>query len=522
MARKSSDPELSSEEKKLLDEYPRPDWLRPRLKWESLNGPWKFGFDDEDVGVDNEWQYDGIPEEHLKEIKVPFVFQSPASGINDRGAHEVIWYERSIKDLRHQGQRNRGDRLLLRFGAVDYECEVWVDGIHVGGHRGGHTPFEIDITDCWAEEDLGDKILVIRVFDSAYDLMQPRGKQYWKPEPENIWYTPSSGIWQNVWLEVVPRMRIGDSNTGTVIRSDDIETGKVKAIINVLGWRRDNPSCSVEVSAKFRGASIAWTEQKTLSNKSSQINVELDLRIEDKILQQRFDEIKGRAKDRNDATWDHELPDDSALFEEFEKKGLNEKGPLEVKDIPGWRNGLALWSPENPNLYELTIRLHAGEDGQVDEVKTWIGMRSLGWTSGDGTFRLNGEPYFQALVLDQGYWPDTLMTPPSHSSLKDDIVLAKDMGFNGCRKHQKVEDPIFLHYADKLGYLVWGEMGNAYDFDARYVERFDQEWKESVRRDINHASVVTWTPVNESWGYPNLLGDETQRNHIKSLYYMTK
>lgn len=85
-----------------------------------------------------------------------------------------------------------------------------------------------------------------------------------------------------------------------------------------------------------------------------------------------------------------------------------------------------------------------------------------------------------------------------------------------------MQDPIFLHYADKLGYLVWGEMGNAYDFDQRYVERFDQEWREAVKRDLNHASLVTWTPVNESWGYTDLHGSEAQRNHIKSLYYATK
>ena len=516
--------ESSPEEQKLLDEYPRPDWLRTKLKWQSLNGPWQFAFDDEDVGLEEEWQNGGISPDLVKEIQVPFVFQSPASGINEQGAHEVLWYARHIKDLRHRGERKRGDRLLLRFGAVDYECKVWVDGVLIGGHRGGHTPFEIDITDCWAEEnDQGEKLLAVRVFDSAYDLMQPRGKQYWKPEPENIWYTPSSGIWQNVWLEVVPDMRIGDSSTGTFIRSDDIETGMVRATINVLNRKRNKEFVAVEMTAKFRGATIAWTESKKLSKESDRVKLEVDLRIEDKVLQQRFDEVEGRAKDRTDATWDHrQLPDDSALFEKLEAKDLNQTAPRESKEISGWRNGLALWSPDHPNLYELIIRLHAEGSGKVDEVRMWIGVRSLDWTSGDGTFRLNGEPCFQALVLDQGYWPKTLMTPPDRTALKDDIVLAKQMGFNGCRKHQKVEDPIFLHYADKLGYLVWGEMANAYDFDDRYTNRFDQEWKEAVRRDINHASVVTWTPVNESWGYPDLLNSETQRNHIKSLYYMTK
>jgi beta-galactosidase/beta-glucuronidase len=522
-AKERTTDELSTDEQHLLDGYPRPDWLRKRLKWKSLNGPWNFAFDDDDVGLKKSWQSNGLPREIIKQITVPFVFQSSASGISDRGAHELLWYSRTIKDLRHKGERKRNDRLLLRFGAVDYECKIWIDGIHVGGHRGGQVPFEVDITDCWSENDQTEKSLVVRVFDSAYDLMQPRGKQYWKPEPEDIWYTPSSGIWQNVWLEVVPSMRIGDSSAGTVVRSNDIDTGTVKATIGVLGRRRDKSFAAVEISAKLRGATISWTDSIKLSKESDDVNLELDLKIEEKMLQQRLDEIEGRQKDENDATWDHRhLPDDTALFDELQKKGLNERVPRRTEDIPGWKNGLALWSPEHPNLYELTIRLHAEGVGIVDEVKMWIGVRSLDWSSGDGTFRLNGEPYFQALVLDQGYWPETLMTPPNRSALKDDIILAKNMGFNGSRKHQKIEDPIFVHYADKLGYLVWGEIGNAYDFDQRYVERFNQEWREAVRRDINHASVITWTPVNESWGYTDLLNNETQRNHIKSLYYMTK
>jgi beta-galactosidase/beta-glucuronidase len=149
-------------------------------------------------------------------------------------------------------------------------------------------------------------------------------------------------------------------------------------------------------------------------------------------------------------------------------------------------------------------------------------MRSLDWTTGDGSFRLNGKPYFQALVLDQGYWPETGLTPPSEEALKKDIEISKAMGFNGCRKHQKVEDPLFLYWADKLGYLVWGEMANAYEFDDVYVDRFDHEWMEAVRRDINHPCVVTWTPGNESWGYKNLKDSVQERNHLRSLYYMTK
>ena len=142
----------------------------------------------------------------------------------------------------------------------------------------------------------------------------------------------------------------------------------------------------------------------------------------------------------------------------------------------------------------------------------------------DSTFRLNNQPYFHALLLDQGYWPSTLMTPPSPASesCKRDIELSKAMGFNGCRKHQKVEDPLFLYWADRLGFMVWGEMAAAYTFSVDYVDRFNQEWMEMVKRDINHPCVVAWTPANESWGYPNLDGDVRQREHLRALYHMTK
>ncbi len=161
-----------------------------------------------------------------------------------------------------------------------------------------------------------------------------------------------------------------------------------------------------------------------------------------------------------------------------------------------WRDRLAIWSPEHPVLYDLTIELYDADDNLIDQVNTTTGMRSINWTKGDGSFRLNGKPYFQALVLDQGYWPETLMTPPDSHALKRDIELSKAMGFNGCRRHQKVEDPLFMYWADKLGFLCWSEMASAFDFSVDMMERFDQEWMEAVRRDINHPCVVAWTPAN--------------------------
>jgi beta-galactosidase/beta-glucuronidase len=459
--------------------YPRPDWQRSNLTWQSLNGPWSFLFDDDDVGLTEDWAMETLPSEATthkrRNIEVPYAWQCPASGIEDRGVHEVFWYERRVENIRTAEQKKRGDRVLLRFGAVDYEAKVWVNGNFVGAHRGGHVPFDIDVSDELLSE--GKNTVVVRVYDSAYDLTQPRGKQYWKAEPENIWYTPSGGIWQNVWMEVVPGVRIGDSSSGTVLRSNDIESGKLKAGIRVLG-RRAGQKYSVVLEVGLGGEMVSRTDKIDLPKETELVSLEANMRITDE-----------------------------------QKMGLTG-----VHDQ--WLNNVALWTPEHPNLYDITIRLFDSTGTQIDEILTTTGMRSLSWDNSQ--FRLNDAPYFQALFLDQGYWPDTFMTPPSPEALKTDIELSKKMGFNGCRKHQKVEDPVFLYYADRLGFLVWGEMANAYEYSSRYVERFDAEWKEAVLRDINHPSIVAWTPINESWGYTDLPGNVEHRNHIKSLYYQTK
>lgn len=134
---------------------------------------------------------------------------------------------------------------------------------------------------------------------------------------------------------------------------------------------------------------------------------------------------------------------------------------------------------------------------------------------------LNNRPYYQKLVLDQGYWPNALITAPSDEDFKRDIELAKAMGFNGCRKHQKVEDKRFLYWADKLGYLVWGEMANSAEYSEEYVRRINKEWVDIVNRDYNHPSIVAWVPLNESWGIKDVGRDKKQQSHSASMYYLT-
>ncbi len=186
--------------------------------------------------------------------------------------------------------------------------------------------------------------------------------------------------------------------------------------------------------------------------------------------------------------------------------------------IDDYRNEL-LWSPEKPTLIQAEIQLWY-KDKLLDEVKSYTAMRTVGIQR--DRFMLNGHPYYLRLVLDQGYWPDTLMTAPSGEALRRDVELAKSMGFNGVRKHQKIEDPRFLYWADVLGLLVWEEMPSAYRFTPKAVERITQEWTEVIKRDNSHPCIVVWVPFNESWGVPNLTATEAHRNYVQALYHLTK
>lgn len=177
------------------------------------------------------------------------------------------------------------------------------------------------------------------------------------------------------------------------------------------------------------------------------------------------------------------------------------------------------WSPEHPNLYDVKLTLQV--DGNVtDEVKSYFGMRKV--SIDNGLFCLNNRPYQMKLVLDQGYFPDGNLTPPSDEAIKRDVELTKEMGFNGARKHQKIEDPRYLYWCDKLGLLVWGEAANAYQYSNEYVRKFTLEWQEAIKRDYNHPSIVVWVPINESWGVPKIKVDKFQQNHALSMYYLTK
>ena len=423
--------------------HPRPQLQRS--PWQSLNGLWKFAFDDEGKCVQpsdlKEWT-------HL--IEVPFAPESSKSGIDDRNFHLNCWYEREFATPEGDG------RLLLHFGAVDYRARVWVNGQYIAEHEGGHTSFSLDITHVL--NDSGTTKVTVWAQDDPLDLAKPRGKQDWQLKPHSIWYPRTSGIWQTVWIE-----RVGKTYLGHLCWNSDFERWEVGFEAALAG---DVPVSGVQIKMKLSVGSTV------LANDTYEVlNGEINRRI-----------------------------------------ALSDPG------IDDFRNEL-LWSPEKPTLIDAKIQLWSN-DQLLDEVKSYTAIRTVSVQR--DRFMLNGRPYYLRLVLDQGYWPDTLMTPPSDEALRRDVELIKAMGFNGVRKHQKIEDPRFLYWADVLGLLVWEEMPSAYRFTPKAVERMTREWTEVIKRDSSHPCIVAWVPFNESWGVPNLVETAAHRNYVLAMYHLTK
>ncbi|MEY2196162.1 glycoside hydrolase family 2 protein [Neobacillus sp. BF23-41] len=188
-----------------------------------------------------------------------------------------------------------------------------------------------------------------------------------------------------------------------------------------------------------------------------------------------------------------------------------------ASDFHHWR--VVYWSPQSPNLYDVEFTLT--KNGKViDYVKSYFGMRKI--SIENGNVLLNNIPLYQKLILDQGYWGESHLTPPSEEAIIEDIDRTLEMGFNGVRKHMKVEDQRFLYWADKKGLLVWSEMAATYEFSDEAVQNFTEEWIEVVKQHYNHPCIITWTPFNESWGVKNIYTDFKQQKFTEGIYHLTK
>ena len=304
----------------------------------------------------------------------------------------------------------------------------------------------------------GPQTVVVRAYDDPADLAKPRGKQDWKLDPHSIWYPRTTGIWQTVWLEPVPCTYIGYVKFIPVM-----ERWEIGFSAYVWGDRREDLRLTIKLS--FRDQLIA---DDTYTVVAGEVHRQIT----------------------------------------FSDPGIDD-----------YRNEL-LWTPSTPHLIEVEMKLWSGRGALIDQARSYTALRSVN-VQGD-RFVLNGRPYQLRMALDQGYWPASGSTAPDDDALRYDVELAKDMGFNGVRKHQKIEDPRYLYWADVLGLLVWEEMPSAYRFTKASIDRLTREWLQVIERDISHPCIIAWVPFNESWGVPDLPDSPAQRHWVQSMYHLTK
>ena len=478
----------------VLPEYPRPRMRRDN--YEMLNGVWDYAIVSVDgrIGVETLAQQ-AIPSRWDGQIVVPFSPEAPLSGVGRTvQPSELLWYKRKIELPKLADDQ----RLILHFDAVDWTCACFVNGKLAGTHTGGYLPFSFDVTDLLGSSETGESAheaetgesaasamrtesvatadsadtaeLVLCVWDPSDTGSQLRGKQ--RLSRGDIWYTAQSGIWQSVWYEVVSAVHL----ESLTLKGDMFGALEVRANVQVSG------PASVQSSA-----------------------LELEIALKD-----------GLGQDVLLAT----LPVDEA----------REISAEQHVDDP------LLWSPESPHLYAVEATLW--QDGAVvDFVRSYCAFRTVEVkkdVAGVPRVHLNGVPYFVRGVLDQGYWPDGLMTAPSDDALVYDIEAMKSAGFNTLRKHIKIESERWYYHCDRLGMLVWQDCvsgGSAYSpwhtsqkptlfsftwnrFNDTTPEHYQalsagnegyrKEWTETCQEMVKlldgHPSIGIWTLFNEGWG----------------------
>lgn len=419
----------------ILPEYPRPNLVRN--SYLNLNGKWEYCINK----TKEVKEYDG-------EILVPFSPETLLSGVKKTVApDDYLHYKKTF--VLPEGFRK--ERVLLHFGSVDQECEVYLNGKLLGEHKGGYSSFAFDVTDVLLEQE-NELKLIVR--DATEKKPHARGKQrYERPKlMSSLFYTCQSGIWKTVWMESVA--------------FEYIEKIKITPLFDEK---------AVELFVKAQGK----TEKATV---------------------QIFD-------------------GDNLLKEET--VCVNQPVKIEIGDFKAW-------TTDDPHLYDMKISYN------TDEVKSYFGMRKFHVEKdkkGILRFFMNNKPFFFNGILDQGYWPESLLTPPTDEALKYDIVKLKELGYNTIRKHIKVEPERFYYHCDKLGMLVWQDMPNGggdynmffvayltnvFEFIARgtkdnhykWFKREDEEGRNQYYRDLelmveqlyNYPSIAVWVPFNEGWG----------------------
>ena len=302
----------------------------------------------------------------------------------------------------------------------------------------------------------GDNDITVKAEDSM-SIAQPRGKQRWAKDNYGCWYVQTTGIWKTVWMEAVPGIYLDNVRIMPCMKD-----GTVSFEYYLAGAGKEE-DLWIDSLIEYEGTRIA-SSSKGVSRTLVKDTVSLYL-------------------------------------------------PEEML----W--GIHTWTPEQPELYDLLIRIRKGAK-VLDKVRSYFGMREI--RIEEGNILLNGTPLYERLILDQGYWKDSHLTPPDEQALIDDIDKIHALGFNGLRKHMKIEDERFLYWCDVKGMLVWSEMAAAYEYSDDAVAEFTREWLEIVRQNLNHPCIITWTPFNESWGVPKIKTDTKQQEFTEAIYYLTR
>ncbi len=418
-----------------LPEYPRPNLVRD--SYLNLNGEWEYCINQSEM-VD---MYDGT-------ILVPYSPETLLSGVQKLVTPKDYLHYRKVFTL---PEGFRKERVLLHFGAVDQECEVWLNGKEVGSHKGGYLAFTFDITEQLVP---GENVLTLRVQGATEEKPHARGKQKLDKKIllSSLFYTPQSGIWKTVWLESVH-----ESYVESIKITPKYDEKSVEVFLRTIG---DDEQATVSI---YDGGQLV---------KEARLSVN--------------------------------------------KNEIVELGTFKA------------WTPDTPHLYD--VKVQYGKD----EVSSYFGMRKFHVekdAKGILRFYMNNKPFFFNGVLDQGYWPESLLTPPTDEALKYDIIKLKELGFNTIRKHIKVEPERFYYHCDKLGMIVWQDMPNgggkynmffvaymtnAFEWVVRHTKdsnykllaRTDAEGRRQYYEDLkgmveqlyNHPSIAVWVPFNEGWG----------------------
>lgn len=423
-------------------DYPRPRLVRGGNF--SLNGKWKFAFDDKNEGERLRFFEKG---DFGGTITVPFDYRTEASGVADPSDHSILWYSKTFS---YSLPKSR--RLLLHFEGADYFCKVWLNGYLLGTHTGGYSRFSFDVTDYLND---GENLLVVKCEDGFSSAM-PRGKQRYVESNVSCFYTPTSGLWKTVWAE-----EVGEFYLERVTSSAEYANGCVLFEYRVNRYEK---GLSLLVEAEYMGTRVAAQETELFADYGK---MRLDLTLYNKVL------------------------------------------PLKP------------WSIGRSNqFFDLKITLKK-DNVAVDEVGSYTAL--VDYRARANVIEVNYLPcYYFRMVLDQGYYPGSGLTPKNDDELLRDVLLIKQAGFNGVRMHQKIEDERFYYFCDMVGLFCWLEMPAAYDFSPESTEALIKEWTDIVLQYKGYLSIMAYVPVNESWGVLQTSENERMQQLTAALYRLTK